>query len=184
MYVPDLKYCLLSPQHWAQKAQESVQGTRMETNANGVVLIWGQGKHRRTIPHSRDTNTPFFCRAPATSTYCAFSAHVKVMEAQFHRQEQVIQLPGHRHSMHGEDEFLAEENILLSNEYQKTDISVTEEASPDDETIKANNFARKRQTRTSVTQRPLELVPSLLIPLPSWRTTSNTSMLPLMIKPN
>ena len=23
MYVPDLKYCLLSPQHWAQKAQES-----------------------------------------------------------------------------------------------------------------------------------------------------------------
>ena len=45
MYVPDLKYCLLSPQHWAQKAQESAQGTRMETNADGVVFIRGQGKH-------------------------------------------------------------------------------------------------------------------------------------------
>jgi len=84
MYVPDLKYCLLSPQHWAQKAQESARRTKMETDANGVVLIWGQGKHLHTIPHSRDTNTPFFCTAPATPTYRAFSAHVEAMEAQFH----------------------------------------------------------------------------------------------------
>ncbi len=60
------------------------------------------------------------------------------MEAQFHHREQ---LPGRRRSMHGKDEFLAEENILLSNEYQKTDISVTEGASPNDETIKANNLS-------------------------------------------
>ena len=113
----------------------------METDADGVVLIWGQGKHRCTIPHSRDTNTPFFFTAPATSTYPAFSTHVEAMEAQFHHQEQVIQLPGRRCSMHGEDEFLAKEIILLSDEYQKTDISVTEGASPDDETIKANNLS-------------------------------------------
>ena len=43
--------------------------------------------------------------------------------------------------MHGEDEFLAKENILLSNKYQKTDISVTEGASPDNETIKTNNLS-------------------------------------------
>ena len=95
----------------------------------------GPGKHRRTIPHSRDTNIPFFCTAPATSTYRAFSARV------FHHQEQVIQLPGRRRSMHGKDKFLAEENILLSDEYQKTDILVTEGVSPIDETIKANNLS-------------------------------------------
>jgi len=63
------------------------------------------------------------------------------MEAQLHRQEQVIQLPGRHCSMHGEDEFLAKEIILLSDEYQKIDILVTEGASPDDETIKANNLS-------------------------------------------
>jgi len=41
MYVPDLKYCLLSPQHWAQKAQESARGTRMETNANPALFLYG-----------------------------------------------------------------------------------------------------------------------------------------------
>jgi len=45
MYVPDLKYCLLSLQHWAQKAHESARETRMKTDADSVILIWGQGKH-------------------------------------------------------------------------------------------------------------------------------------------
>ena len=113
----------------------------METDGDGVSLIWGQGKLRRTIPHSRDTNTPVFRTAPATSTYRAFSAHVEAMEAQFHRREQVIQLPGRRRLMHDEGEFLAEENILLSDEYQKANILMTEGASPDDETIKADNLS-------------------------------------------
>jgi hypothetical protein len=111
----------------------------METDADGVILIWGHGDHRRTIPHSRDTNTPVFCTATTTSTYRAFSAHVEATEANFHRQEHVIQLPGRRHLMHDEDEFLAKENILLSDDYKKTTFSATEGASPDDETIKAGN---------------------------------------------
>jgi hypothetical protein len=60
MYVPDLKFCLLPLQHWAQKAHENARGTRMETDANGIILIWGHEDHRRTIPHSHDTNTPVF----------------------------------------------------------------------------------------------------------------------------
>ena len=139
MYVPDLKFCLLSPQHWAQKARERNQGTRMETDADSVILIWGHGGHRRTIPHSRDTNTPVFRTAPNTSTYRAFSAHVEAMEANFHRQEHVIQLPGRRRLMHEEDEFLAKENLLLSEEYRKTNFLGTEGASHNDETIKAGN---------------------------------------------
>jgi hypothetical protein len=45
MYVPDLEYCLLSPQHWAQTAPDNMQGTRMETDVECVILIWGQGQH-------------------------------------------------------------------------------------------------------------------------------------------
>jgi hypothetical protein len=45
MYVPDLKYCLLLPQHWAQTAPDSIQRTRMETDSECVLLIWGQGQH-------------------------------------------------------------------------------------------------------------------------------------------
>ena len=111
----------------------------METDADGVILIWGHGDHRRTIPHSRDTNTPVFCTAPTTSTHRAFSTHIEAMEANFHRQEHVIQIPGRRCLMHDKDEFLAKENILLSNDYKKTDFLVTEGASHDDETIKAGN---------------------------------------------
>jgi hypothetical protein len=121
MYVPDLKFCLLSPQHWAQKAHNSARGTRMETDADAVILIWGHVNYMRTIPHSRDMNTPVCRTAPTTSTYRAFSAHVEAIEANFHRQEHVIQFPGHRCLMHDEDEFLADENILLRDDYKKTD---------------------------------------------------------------
>jgi hypothetical protein len=111
----------------------------METDADGVILIWGHGGHRHTIPHSRNTNTPVFCTALNTSTYRAFSTHVEAMEASSHRQEHVIQLPGRRRLMHEEDEFLAEENLLLSKEYRKTNFLATEGASHDNETIKAGN---------------------------------------------
>jgi hypothetical protein len=53
----------------------------METDSECVILIWGQGQHCRTVPHSRDTNAPVFLMAPATSTYQAFVAHVKAMES-------------------------------------------------------------------------------------------------------
>ena len=117
----------------------------MEADANGVILIWGHGEHWHTIPHSRDTNTPVFCTAPTRSTYRAFSTHVGAMEANFYRQEHVIQLPGCCCLMHDEDgfhedEFLAEESLLFSDKYyKKTNTSVTEGASHDDETIKAGN---------------------------------------------
>ena len=134
----------------------------METDADGVILIWGQGEHRCTIPHSCDTNTPVFCTAPTTSTYCTFSAHVKAMEANFYHQEHVIQLPGRHRLMHDEDgfhkdEFLAKENLFLGEEYyKKTDTLVTEGASHNDETIKAGNVhtdvSDKDKQETETTQ--------------------------------
>ena len=120
MYVPDLKCCLLSPQHWAQKAHNSARGKRMEIDADGVILIWGHGNYRHTIPHSCNMNTPVCRTALTKSTYRAFSAHIEAMEATFHRQEHVIQFPGRHCLMHDEDEFLADENILLRDDYKKT----------------------------------------------------------------
>jgi hypothetical protein len=140
MYVPDLKYFLLLPQHWAQTAPDSIQGTRMETDSECVILTWGQGQHQRTVPHSRDTNTLVFWTAPATSTYQGFVACIKAIESQFCQQEHVLQLPGRRHLMHNEDDkFLAEENILLTNSYCKNDTSVSEGAGTNVKTIQASN---------------------------------------------
>ncbi len=83
---------------------------------------------------------PVFCTTPTTSTYRTFSAHVKAMEANFHCQQHVIQFPGCRCLMHDKDEFLAKENLLLSNKYsKKTNTLVTEGASHDNETIKTGN---------------------------------------------
>jgi hypothetical protein len=41
MYVPNHEYCLLWPQPWAQEVKDIPQGTRMENEDHGVVLIWG-----------------------------------------------------------------------------------------------------------------------------------------------
>ncbi len=52
LYLPGLRMCLLSPQHWAQEARDNYplpNGTRMENNANNCVLFWGQGKFSKTI---------------------------------------------------------------------------------------------------------------------------------------
>jgi hypothetical protein len=53
LYVPDLRRCLLSPQHWAQEARDNHQlprGTQMENDDKNCVLLWGQAKYKKTIP--------------------------------------------------------------------------------------------------------------------------------------
>jgi hypothetical protein len=43
-YIPGLKFCLLSPQHWAQEAKDKFplpRGTRMENNNEAIILLWG-----------------------------------------------------------------------------------------------------------------------------------------------
>jgi hypothetical protein len=166
-YVPDLKYCFLLPQHWAQTAPESIQGTRMETGAECIILIWGQGQHRRTVSHSRDTNIPVFWAAPATSTYKAFVACVKAMESQFCRQEHVLQLLGHCHLMHNkEDKFLAKENILLTDSYRNNDTLVSEGAGPNNETIQASNLSQATSDEDSGVNEATQVGPLTFNPTP------------------
>ena len=61
LHIPDLKLCLLSPQHWAQEAGDDYpmpNGTRMENTASHCILIWKQGSCRKSITFDLATNTP------------------------------------------------------------------------------------------------------------------------------
>jgi hypothetical protein len=56
LYLPGLRMCLLSPQHWAQEAGDNYSlpnGTRMENNAHNCILLWGQGMYSKNDPVQR-----------------------------------------------------------------------------------------------------------------------------------
>jgi hypothetical protein len=84
LYLPELKVCLLSPQHWAQEARDDYplpNGTRMVNNARSCSLIWGQGQFRKTIPFNASTNTPIFYTSLRTSAYRAFVSTFMALKA-------------------------------------------------------------------------------------------------------
>ena len=77
IYYPDMRLCLLFPQHWAQEAEDNyslLNGTWMENFANNCVLIWKQAKYCKTIPFNLTTNMPIFCFALSMKSYRAFVA--------------------------------------------------------------------------------------------------------------
>ena len=112
----------------------------MENDDRHCVLIWGQGRYRRSVPHSSSTNTPTFRTAPATTTYRTFVALYEAMEAQYHRREHVLQLPGLRPNV--DEEFVAEENLLLDD----VDKSVFADATHDDVTSPTSNLEKEAET--------------------------------------
>ncbi len=112
LYVPDMRRCLLSPQHWAQEAGD--EQTWMELKRQwpyDCVLSWKGGK--KTISHQPSTNAPVFYTASSSTRYRAFTTTFKAMEASFFQREKVLQYPGCRDLMDNIDdaEFIAEENL-------------------------------------------------------------------------
>jgi len=72
LYVPELPFCLLSPQHWAQSADDNFpkkHGTMCTTNEKEIILIWKQLQYTRTIKLDPATNTARFCSAPGAIKY-------------------------------------------------------------------------------------------------------------------
>ncbi len=63
-----------------------------EIFAHCCVLHWFVGQ--KTVPFHTLTNTPIFHMASSSSTYRAFAATFKAMEAPFFRRETALQLPG------------------------------------------------------------------------------------------
>ncbi len=89
------------------------------------------------------------------------------MESQFRQQEHVLQLPGRRHCMHDkDDEFLAKENVLLTDSDHKNDSLVSEGASPDDETIKAGNLSQATSDKDNGDTRATQVGPLTFDPTP------------------
>jgi hypothetical protein len=133
LYVPDMRRCLLLPQHWAQEAGD--KQTWMEIKRQrpyDCILNWKGGK--TTIPHQPSTNVPVFYTASSLTCYgAAFAATFEAMEASFFQQEKV-QFPGCRNLIDDIDpaEFVAEENLNYKEKEMSEDEGVTE----DNETIK------------------------------------------------
>jgi hypothetical protein len=72
LFLPDLRVCLLSPQHWSQEAKDNYplpNGTRMENNGTNCTLIWGQGQLQKMTPFDSSTNISIFFTLPSTSSY-------------------------------------------------------------------------------------------------------------------
>jgi hypothetical protein len=89
LYIPDMRRCLLLPQHWAQEAGD--EQTWMELKRQwpyDCVLHWKGGK--KTIPHQPSTNMPVFYTASSSMCYRAFASTFEAMEASFFRQEKVL----------------------------------------------------------------------------------------------
>jgi hypothetical protein len=79
LYVPDLKRCLLLPQHWAQEAGD--EQTWMGNYRDSCVLNWRGGK--KTVPFQPTTNVPVFYTASSSWSNRAFAATFEAMEAPY-----------------------------------------------------------------------------------------------------
>ncbi len=86
LYVPKLKRCLLSPQHWVQEAKDNYlrpKGTRMSQDNEFYYVHWGQAKYQKSIPYDSLTNVLILYTAALLHTYRAFATTFKAMEAPF-----------------------------------------------------------------------------------------------------
>ncbi len=104
------------------------------------MLVWNQQKHQRTIPYHPLTNTPSFRTAPAWHTYRAFVELYKATEAQYHRQEHVLQMPSR---LLLDKEFTAKENVHAN--IHKKPPSASEGAENNNVTRQTSNLLSEKE---------------------------------------
>jgi transposase InsO family protein len=66
-YSKHAEHRLLSPQHWAQVANQG-RGTRCITYHDSILLIWGNGKYKKTVPLS-PSNVGVMSTPPGMQSY-------------------------------------------------------------------------------------------------------------------
>ena len=137
LYLPGLKVCLLSPQHWAQEAGDGK--TWMGNYERECVLNLHEGG-KKTVLFDPTTNTPIFTTAPSSRAYRTFATTFEFLEAPYYRRETVLHYPGRYLTMDDEpvlvpEEFVAEENL----NFEKDD-AVDEGVESDDDTVKTSNL--------------------------------------------
>jgi hypothetical protein len=137
LYVPKMRRCLLSPQHWAQEAKNRETWIEFKREfPYDCVLNWKGGK--KTTPNQPSTNVLVFYTASSLLGYRPFATTFEAMEASFFRREQVLQYPGRRNLMDDiqPEELIAEENLNYKGKGMSEDEGVCE----DDKTIKTLNL--------------------------------------------
>ncbi len=158
LYVPGMKKCLLSPQHWAQTAADKKK-TRMGNFDDCCILFWDRGQ--KTIPFSTTTNVPTFFMAPSLRTYQTFAATFEACEAPFFQKETILQVPGctllRENAEITPEEFVAEEDFHCGNRKWL----INDKVNKDDETICTSNVPDKTATPDkSICRGPLIFDPS------------------------
>jgi hypothetical protein len=155
LYVPELKRCLLSPQHWVQEAKDNYprpKGTRMSQDDKFYYVHWGQAKYQKSIPYNPLTNVLILYTAALSCAYHAFTTTLKALEAPFFQQERVLQFPGCGLTVDEPklvpEEFVAEENV----NYWK-DVSASEGANADNRMVKTANLLLPQQEEPSKVHR-------------------------------
>jgi hypothetical protein len=140
LYLPDLKRCLLSPQHWVQEAGDNYplpQGTRMENDDKQCVLVWGQDKYKKLIPFNATSNIPIMYSASSSLANRAYANTFEALKASFFRCEHVLQFPG-----------LCQRDDLAEQEFVAEKISITKKESwPLRERLITTTRRSKRQTK-------------------------------------
>jgi hypothetical protein len=82
-FQADSPYCLYSPQHAAQVANDNFpnpRGTCCITYADAVELYWDQRTEKRTIKLDPSSNVAILRSAPSFNTYHAFVAKIDAIE--------------------------------------------------------------------------------------------------------
>jgi hypothetical protein len=140
LYVPGIKKCLLSPQHWVQTAADKKK-TWMGNFDGCCILFWDGGQ--KSIPFSTMTNVPIFFMAPSLCTYQTFIATFEVCEAPFFQRETVLQVPGctllRENAEITPEEFVAEEDFYCGNRK----LLINDKVNKDDKTICTSNLPDK-----------------------------------------
>ncbi len=133
LYVPNLKRCLMLPQHWVQEAGD--EQTWIGNYRDSCVLNWRGGK--KTVPFQPTTNVPVFYVASSSRSYRTFAATFEATEAPYFQWEKVLEFPGCRDLM---DDIVPEEFVVEENLNYNKEVSVNEGVSEDDKTIKTSNL--------------------------------------------
>ena len=135
LYLPGLKQCLLSPQHWAQEAGD--RNTWMRNFMRERVLNW-HGGGKKTVLFDPSTNTPIFATTPSSRAYCAFATTFEALEAPYYQKETVLQYHG-RYLMDHEPALVPEEFVAKDPLNYDKGMSFDEGVDSDDDTVKTSH---------------------------------------------
>jgi hypothetical protein len=125
LYVPELRRCLLSSQHWVQEAKDNhprPKDTRLSQDDEFYYVYWDQAKFQKLIPYNPPTNVPNLYTSASLRAYRAFATTFEALKAPFFQWERVLQFPGHGRTV-GKPELVPEEFVAEENVNYPKDVS-------------------------------------------------------------